>query len=190
MTDTPPERREHTLLAQVERGEIKAREAVPELIDIFIPLFMHYAKNLGMAEGDAEPIVQDAVAEAANYFVKFNATRTFPMWALMALRRRLLRARPSLAHVLEEDLLPKDPALRNTPEAKESAAVRHVLECVLPEPDTELIMLRFQEGRSPEEIAAATREPVSAVTEKLQRITTRFAELTKLPTEVGGGKHA
>ncbi len=156
---------EQSLLQQARRLD---KQALAEVYDLYSPALYRYCYRLLGSAPQAEDCVAETFArflqalyqgKGPTQFLKAYLYRTAHNWVVDQYRRQPL---PSLP--LESAYLPADPSsLHQTAEEHfEQERIRAALFQLTPN-QRQVIMLKFLEGWSTEEIAIAISKPVSAV---------------------------
>jgi RNA polymerase sigma-70 factor, ECF subfamily len=168
----------------LERARQKDPQAFAELVEAYQrPVFNLCYRMLGDA-GEAEDAAQESFLRAYNHMSRYDPTRSFSTWLLAIASHYcidLLRKRRLLVDSLEE-LEPWEEPADDAP-GPESAAVKRegrqaaqALLARLGPQDRAVVVMRYWEGLSTEEIAQALSLTVKAVKSRLHRARKQMAE--------------
>lgn len=153
----------------VLRSQTGDAEAVTELIGIYSPRLRYYLrKMLPRREDQAEDLLQETWCDAVRSLGSLRDAAAFPAWIYRIARDRawrlLRKERPAETSLSEEHVS----ATFEEPEfSAEDAAAVHAALAELPEEQREVLVLRFIEGLSYEEIAAITAAPLGTIRSRL-----------------------
>jgi len=153
----------------VLRSQTGDEGALTELIRLFSPRLRYYLrKMLPQRDGETEDLLQEVWCDAVRSLGSLRDAAAFPAWIYRIARDRawrLLRRERSVLPLLPEADLP---AAAEEPEfTAEDAAAVHAALAELPAEQREVLVLRFLEGMTYEEIAAVTAAPLGTVRSRL-----------------------
>jgi RNA polymerase sigma-70 factor (ECF subfamily) len=134
----------------------------------------HAAALLRRTE-DARDAVQEAFVDAYRSLSSFDCSRRFYPWFYVILRNRCLKLLRRRGHTATESgsLLAR-PAEGSL---EETAAIEHALGRLVPE-DREILLLKYVDGRTHEELAELLGIPPGTAMSRLHRARDRFREIT------------
>lgn len=152
----------------VLRSQTGDEGALTDLVQLYSPRLRYYLrKMLPRREDQAEDLLQETWCDAVRLLGSLRDAAAFPAWIYRIARDRawrlLRKERPETS--LSEEHLPaavEEPAFR-----VEDAAAVHAALGELPEEQREVLVLRFIEGLSYEEIATITVAPLGTVRSRL-----------------------
>lgn len=152
----------------VLRSQTGDEGALTELIQLYSPRLRYYLrKMLPRKDSQAEDLLQETWCDAVRSLGSLRDAAAFPAWIYRIARDRawqLLRKDRPAAPLAEADL----PAAFQEPEfTAEDAAAVHAALAELPAQQREVLVLRFIEGLSYEEIADITAAPLGTVRSRL-----------------------
>jgi RNA polymerase sigma-70 factor, ECF subfamily len=152
----------------VLRSQTGDERALTELIGLYSPRLRYYLrKMLPRREDQAEDLLQETWCDAVRSLGSLRDAAAFPAWIYRIARDRawrLLRKERPETPLGDEDV----PAACEEPEfSAEDAAAVHAALAELAEEQREVLVLRFIEGLSYEEIAAITAAPLGTVRSRL-----------------------
>ena len=152
----------------VLRSQTGDEGALAELIHFYSPRLRYYLrKMLPRRDGETEDLLQETWADVVRSLGSLRDAAAFPAWIYRIARDRawrLLRKERPTTSLAEADL----PATAEEPEfTAEDAAAVHAALAELPAEQREVLVLRFLEGMSYEEIAAITAAPLGTVRSRL-----------------------
>ena len=165
MTSTPEQLYERLLVLRSQTGDTAAFE---ELVVRYSPRIGYYLHKLLGPDGQAEDALQDVWVEVFRNLARLTDVAAFTGWLYRIARDRswrlLRKERPTLPLLPEVEL----PAAAEEPEfSAEDAAAVHAALAELPAEQREVLVLRFIEGLTYEEIAAITAAPLGTVRSRL-----------------------
>jgi RNA polymerase sigma-70 factor (ECF subfamily) len=153
----------------VVRSQLGDEAALAELVARYSPKLRYLAgRMLGGAEG-VDDVVQDIWLDVVRALPRLAAAEAFKTWLYRIARDRVYgrlrkeQRRPQPLDAGEEPVAEPDDA----PFDEEEIAAVHAALAELPCEQREALVLRFVEGMSYEEIAAATSTPVGTVRSRL-----------------------
>ena len=166
MTDLADQLYERMLVARSQLGDAAA---LAELVARYTPKLRYLAgRMLGRVEG-VDDLVQDIWLDVVRALSRLAAAEAFKTWLYRIARDRVygrLRKERRLPQQLEiEQDVPAEPD--DEPFDEDEIAAVHAALAELPCEQREALVLRFVEGMSYEEIAAATGSPVGTVRSRL-----------------------
>ncbi len=157
----------------VLRSQTGDEGALTELILLYSPRLRYYLRKMlprhcDNDSGQAEDLLQETWCDAIRSLGSLRDAAAFPAWIYRIARDRawrlLRRERPVSSLIAEADL----PAAAEEPEfSAEDAAAVHAALAELPEEQREVLVLRFIEGLTYDEIAAITAAPLGTVRSRL-----------------------
>ncbi|MFN0021715.1 MAG: RNA polymerase sigma factor [Pirellulaceae bacterium] len=152
----------------VLRSQTEDEGALTELIGLYSPRLRYYLrKMLPRRDSEAEDLLQEIWCDAVRSLGSLRDATAFPAWIYRIARDRawrLLRKHQPAASLSEADL----PTAAEEPEfTAEDAAAVHVALAELPAEQREVLVLRFLEGMTYEEIATITAAPLGTVRSRL-----------------------
>ena len=157
----------------VLRSQTGDEGALTELIGLYSPRLRYYLRKMlpghcGDNAGQAEDLLQETWCDALRSFGSLRDAAAFPAWIYRIARDRawrlLRRERPAISLLPEMDL----PAAAEEPEfSADDAAAVHAALAEVPAEQREVLVLRFLEGMTYEEIAAVTVAPLGTVRSRL-----------------------
>lgn len=153
----------------VLRSQTGDEGALTELILLYSPRLRYYLrKMLPRQESQTEDMLQETWCDALRSLGSLRNAAAFPAWIYRIARDRawrlLRRERPVLPLLPEAEL----PATAEEPDfTAEDAASVHSALAELPAEQREVLVLRFIEGLTYEEIAAITAAPLGTVRSRL-----------------------
>ena len=153
----------------VLRSQTGDEGAVTDLVELYSPRLRYYLrKMLPRREDQVEDLLQETWCDAVRSLGSLRDAAAFPAWIYRIARDRawrlLRKERPAETSLSEETV----PAPSEEPEfSAEDAAAVHAALAELPEEHREVLVLRFIEGLSYEEIAAITATPLGTVRSRL-----------------------
>ena len=157
----------------VLRSQTGDERALTELIGLYSPRLRYYLRKMlpGRCEDDAsqaEDMLQETWCDALRSLGSLRDAAAFPAWIYRTARDRawrlLRKDRPTLPLLPEVDL----PAAAEEPKfSAEDAAAVHAALAELPAEQREVLVLRFLEGLTYEEIATITAAPLGTVRSRL-----------------------
>ena len=164
-----PSDSESDLLDRFVARELTDREVSSRLFDKYYPALTFAASKFGVPESDREAIASAALSNAVRFLVAHRTPESFFAVLMIGFRKRVNDARTKAG------LQPYVPLDDHGVAKRDTALVRAVLDGLMSEDEAQLILLRYLEGVSVENIAAARNELVEAVSAKLTRADTLFA---------------
>ena len=152
----------------VLRSQTGDEGALTELILLYSPRLRYYLrKMLPRQDSQADDVLQETWCDAIRSLGSLRDAAAFPAWIYRIARDRawrLLRRERPAATLVEADL----PVAAEEPEfSAEDAAAVHAALAELPAEQREVLVLRFIEGLTYEEIAAITAAPLGTVRSRL-----------------------
>ena len=153
----------------VLRSQTGDEGALTELILLYSPRLRYYLrKMLPRQESQTEDMLQETWCDAIRSLGSLRDAAAFPAWIYRIARDRawrlLRRERPVLPLLPEVEL----PATAEGPDfTAEDAAAVHAALAELPAEQREVLVLRFIEGLTYEEIAAIIAAPLGTVRSRL-----------------------
>lgn len=166
MTDVADQLYERLLVARAQLGD---EAALAELVARYTPKLRYLAgRMLGRAEG-VDDLVQDIWLDVVRALPRLAAAEAFKTWLYRIARDRVYgrlrkdRQAPQSLETEHEVVAEPD----DEPFDEDEIAAVHVALTELPCEQREALVLRFVEGMSYEEIAAATGSPVGTVRSRL-----------------------
>lgn len=177
---------EFQLVAQARAGDETAFTALVETYQS--PIYNLCYRMLGDA-AEAEDAAQETFLRAYTRFSSYDPTRSFKTWLFSVASHHCidrLRKRRLIWLDIDDEPLAGHPALREpslgpeetTVRREHSAVIQQHLAHLAPD-DRQVIIMRYWNDLSYEEIAAATRTTVSAVKSRLHRARGTVAELMR-----------
>ena len=152
----------------VLRSQTGDEAALVELVQLYSPRLRYYLrKMLARHEGQAEDLLQETWCDALRSLASLRDAAAFPAWIYRIARDRawrlLRKERLSAAPLYEEDI----PAGKESEFSAEDAAAVHAALAEIPPEQREVLVLRFIEELSYEEIAAVVAAPLGTVRSRL-----------------------
>lgn len=167
------------LITQHDTGDTAAFDT---LVKRALPQVWRFARRMVGSDDEAEDVVQETFVKAWRYLPRFERGKNFRTWVLSIARNTaidMLRKKRGITlsrfdddeggNVLidtlaDDELLPDELAVR----AENAETLERVI-VQLPDPAREIILLRYQEGLTFEEIAESIGEPLNTVKSRGRR---------------------
>lgn len=157
----------------VLRSQTGDEGALTELVLLYSPRLRYYLRKMlpgiaGRDNNQADDLLQETWCDAIRSLGSLRDAAAFPAWIYRIARDRawrLLRRERPAAESLCEDKLP--PTAEEPEFSAEDAAAVHGALAELPPEQREVLVLRFIEGLTYEEIAAITAAPLGTVRSRL-----------------------
>jgi RNA polymerase sigma-70 factor (ECF subfamily) len=182
MTDQTDQLYERVLVLRCQAGD---EAAFTELVERYHARLRYYARKM-LGEGhSAEDLLQDVWLDVFRGVTRLADPGAFPAWVYRIARARVARVlrqprRP--VRPLEEDDLLGAVEDKNNFTTEDAGRVHVALDRLSPE-HREVLVLRFLEGMSYEDIARVTGEPLGTVRSRLhyaKRALRKYLERTNL----------
>jgi RNA polymerase sigma-70 factor, ECF subfamily len=157
----------------VLRSQTGDEGALAEIVQLYSPRLRYYLRKMlpagaGRDHSHADDLLQEVWCDAIRSLGSLRDAAAFPAWIYRIARdrawRHLRRERPALPLLPEPELPAKADDADFT--AEDAAAV-HAALAELPAEQREVLVLRFIEGLTYEEIAAITAAPLGTVRSRL-----------------------
>jgi RNA polymerase sigma-70 factor, ECF subfamily len=163
------------------RATLRDRQAFGTLYERYAARVYRYARMRTGSDTTAEDILSETMLGALEALDRFNPRRgSFASWLFTIATRRIIdrqrrdsRFRDLLARAWEPDTT-EDDTLTTLVRAADAARLRALL-ATLPDPDRELILLRYSAELTSAEIGAVVGKSAGAVRIRLMRLLDRLA---------------
>jgi RNA polymerase sigma-70 factor, ECF subfamily len=165
MTETADRLYERVLVLRCQAGD---EAALVELVEHFGPRLRYFLRKM-VGNTDAEDALQEVWVDVLRGIGRLEDTAAFPAWVYRIARNRAMRIRqarnPRYLPMDEAD--PVQVTDREEPFSAEDAAQVHSALNTLPAQHCEVLLLRFMEGMTYEQIAAVTESQPGTVRSRL-----------------------
>ena len=162
MTDRLERLYEQVLVVRRQAGD---EAAFAELVERYAPRLRYYLRRM-LDAGDPDDVMQDVWLDVFRGLPRLNDAAAFPAWLYRLARDRVLRTirrRPRTQPLLDLDV----PDEADEPFSAEDAARIHEALAELPPEQREVLVLRFLEEMSYDDVARVIDCPVGTVRSRL-----------------------
>ena len=154
------------LILRCQAGDEEALAAMIERYSVRLRLFL---RKLSGNSAAADDLLQDVWLDVFQKINRLRVPEAFPAWLYRIARDKAYRElrRRSIARLVVDEPLDPEATVEDAPFSPEdAAAVRAAIDEIAPE-HREVLMLRFIEGMSYEQIAQVIERPVGTVRSRI-----------------------
>jgi RNA polymerase sigma-70 factor (ECF subfamily) len=162
MTDPLEQLAERLLVLRCQAGD---ESAFAELVERYSPRLRYFVRR--MTDGDPDDLLQEVWIDVFRGLPRLADTAAFPAWIYRLTRDRVARDYRGRRHV-PEPLLDSDPPAEDEPDfSAEDAGRIHSAMGELPAEQREVLVLRFLEGMSYDDMSGVIGCPLGTVRSRL-----------------------
>jgi RNA polymerase sigma-70 factor (ECF subfamily) len=161
MTDPADDFYRRVLVLRCQAGDAAA---FAELIELYQPRLRYFVQKMTQRSSNVDDLLQDVWLDVLRGLARLRQPGAFSGWLYRIARNRVSRQRSEPFHPLEDADIPDDED--ESFGAEDAEMVHHALDQLAPA-HREVLLLRFVEEMSYEEIAEVTSQPVGTVRSRI-----------------------